>query len=811
VLLNTIEKSLRPLKFAFLVQPRSRDVLKHVIKLNSILWGGTFNPIIPAFKYTPKIWKEKWPKGKKNFHRIINGYLDAFDPDYIVIAGECNTANLVTDNRYVINIADIEDELIEHGKPGYGISIFDILDHLYDKEFKFVRQEPLEFIIPSCNPKCELFISSMFGMTDNQINKGLRDYLDKYFFASSKECQLTDYTDLLYSEDYYLQAITKQMLDWNTIGRRKYSACVYYMDPYNYYDIIDFWNLRAMGWKILPIAKQSAQTNKYIELASRFVNHYLDIFRKYGHHDTKLDIMKSRGTPKQDFELFADALNIKEKKRGERPFVIRNYKYPRIYNEWARTRDGVGFCNLYSKTEKQEFSEDSIFVPIKSTDPEFKITPNKKYNPLFANLISMRFFGTKEPYAQIIPKSKPEIIYSLGLGYSNNCRMSNQGPLRLISEPNNLDHLQIPKAEDIFIRWLWQHGWECKLSSSGQLIKQMLLQLNGIYGTELIANEVLIRAIGVINGQRRNLENNENDDNGKNDRLLKEQVKIGFFKNSIVEKKGINDQKFLGLMSKAANSEPIHKDREYFIKQRLKVNMFKLGLNIKCQQCGRSSWYSLEDVNYKMKCKSCENTIDIFTYDTKELEWAYQTSGTFHNTNYSDGAFPILLTLRLFSMIFNYHITPLLSFDGEKKNKKIEVDLGLFLRKSFDDLGEANLLFAECKTFNYFKRKDVERIAEIGLEFPGAILAFITLNNKLTEREKKLIISLENKERKKQRLLKPHNFILILTGNELFSNIGSINLPRDLIEACDYTLIEYLGIKTRTEYLIEYYERKKVR
>ena len=56
-MLGTITTTLRPLKFAFLVHPRDRSGLREAIELNTVLWGGQFNPIIPTYQRLPADWR----------------------------------------------------------------------------------------------------------------------------------------------------------------------------------------------------------------------------------------------------------------------------------------------------------------------------------------------------------------------------------------------------------------------------------------------------------------------------------------------------------------------------------------------------------------------------------------------------------------------------------------------------------------------------------------------------------------------------------------------------------------------------------
>ena len=59
---------LRPIRFAFLVSPNDSQKLLEVFRVNTCLWGGKFNPIIPIRK------NEKGDLSEKE-KQTVNKYL----------------------------------------------------------------------------------------------------------------------------------------------------------------------------------------------------------------------------------------------------------------------------------------------------------------------------------------------------------------------------------------------------------------------------------------------------------------------------------------------------------------------------------------------------------------------------------------------------------------------------------------------------------------------------------------------------------------------------------------------------------------
>lgn len=58
----TVHRRLRPVRLAFLVRPNDATALRTVIEINTCLWGGPFNGIIPVFRRTPRWWADQAPR-----------------------------------------------------------------------------------------------------------------------------------------------------------------------------------------------------------------------------------------------------------------------------------------------------------------------------------------------------------------------------------------------------------------------------------------------------------------------------------------------------------------------------------------------------------------------------------------------------------------------------------------------------------------------------------------------------------------------------------------------------------------------------
>src|ERR1044071_7319008 len=140
---GSLKVKLRPLRLGFLVPPHDETAILTAIETSSFLWGGTFNPILPVFERLPKAWKPEVSR-KVSARTVLEGYIEAFDPDFVVKSGSLESVDLKFDNREVIKCSEILESVHDDGTPAFGIGLLEVLQHFAEQELKFVRQHPLQ-------------------------------------------------------------------------------------------------------------------------------------------------------------------------------------------------------------------------------------------------------------------------------------------------------------------------------------------------------------------------------------------------------------------------------------------------------------------------------------------------------------------------------------------------------------------------------------------------------------------------------------------------------------------------------------------
>jgi hypothetical protein len=112
--------------------------------------------------------------------------------------------------------------------------------------------------IPRFNARYHLFLASVFGVLPGNIDNIFWKHSAEALEAKKVNCSASNYTEFFDSQKLFLRRITEH--DLESKGRRKH--CTFFLDATKALDIIDYWNLRAIGWKVLPVPKQFAQSDE---------------------------------------------------------------------------------------------------------------------------------------------------------------------------------------------------------------------------------------------------------------------------------------------------------------------------------------------------------------------------------------------------------------------------------------------------------------------------------------------------------------------------------------------------------------------
>jgi hypothetical protein len=746
---GSIEIKSRPLRLAYLVDPNDAKQVRKAIQLSSSLWGGTTFPIIPLWKKMPKGWVDK-PLKSPPAKSVILGYLSAFDPDVLVQLSKEVPDFVTAAGREVIKGEGIweDPESKRRGSPRYGIGIFEILQDIFDKSFKYRPKYPLRVVIPKIPSQLALFWAAVLGEVPPSVDKLLMEGdFGEALDIERPAFQTEQWSDLLKGNVLFPRRLTQH--DLNILGRASFGrdVNVFFMDASKTGDVIDYWNLRAMGRTVVPAPRQLKDHPQVVEVVTDFLRHSR---KPWPHKPDVFDvasIIRSRHSTMDEMEAWAKSLKCaRETDNPATPFYMLQHWYPRVWDEWARSKDSAEPADAYGREESIEIAETSERrIRFKPLLPKFANERAHSGEPRCANEVGFRLYGESEFLAEVLPNSSGDnLTRAIGglTSFKGDWRVGRHGLVKLVKDTFS-ETRDIPAAADIMFAWLSDMGWTPKLSTAGLLATQMYRQLEG-NPQYVLRNQELLGLFEYMSG-------GPVDKDG----CPVAKKKLSAEREVSVEeiKKRIGDSRLY----------------EYLLSK----GVFRLGMRVQCPHCRRRSWFPLESVRDSFTCQRCLHSFPAAgNLDTGA--WFYKTTGPFSVPGYADGAYAVLLTAMFFDdhTMHSMQTTRVLSLEADTGSEKLEADVACLWQDSYYGDRNDGVLFAECKTYDLFKRDDFNRMRNLAKTFPGAVLVFSTLRKTLTAKEIAGITRIAKAGRKYWKPERPINPVLILTGTELLNFSG---------------------------------------
>lgn len=800
-MLGTANIKVRPLKLALLVDPNSASQVREAIRLACSLWGGMFFPIIPMYWRMPASWREG-PVRVPPAEAVVQGYIDAFDPDVLVQFGADLPSHIGNTRLTVIKPQDVFGRLSSERElePSFGIAAIDLLHDIFKEYFKYKPKYPAKVVVPTLPSKLGLFWASVFGEYDARMSSAIDDDLSTALEVERTTVTAETYPSLTEPNVFFPRRITAWSLSRRGglgFGRH---ACVYFMDASSVEDVVDYWNLRATGRNVIPLPKQFAQEESFKKSVERFLIEERRPWRNDPKHVDVASIVRSRHSTMEEMTAFAKTLSIVSSSQSEpanRYYGLQHW-YPRVWDEWARGKDG-GVADIYTEDETaiDISTAADLEMRLEPLLPKFASQSWFNSEGVCANEFDLRLYGADEHLAEVYPKAQGDhLIRAISgiTGLGGEWRIGRHGLVHLVRRTSS-ESRTVPASEAIFFAWLADHGWKAELSTPGVLAKQIFKRLNGF--PRLIADKAILGLIEYMNGGAVGKNAEPIGDGGL---TADREVSVGEVKNKLKGRSG----------------------KGSLYDEFLAKGIFKLGLRTRCPDCQRNTWFPLAALRESIECPKCLSTFAAAGNIESSSSWYYRTAGPFSVPNYADGAFAVLLTLDALDdrMLGSLRTTSVPSFTATAPGKvSLEADFAMFWRETSRGDESDGLLFGECKTYGVFEAKDVDRMRYLASIFPGAVLVFSTLRQTLSKREIAALTRLAKSGRKYWKPERPINPILILTGTELLkwerppycwteTQQKRFQHVHDLLSLCDATQQLYLGLPSWHEDWHKGWERK---
>ncbi len=785
----TIEKKLRPIRLAFLVSKEDKKSLREVFRINTSLWGGIYNPIIPFFKKTPKNWEKNCSK-LPSASSILKGYMDSFDPDYIVLKDKQKLPDSLFDKERLLSFKEVLDINGEYPL-SYGVDITDLYWHLYDKGFKFERRHPVKIFCPKPSKEMALLSACCFGDFPNIKEMG---YINKNYSHCFNSQELvinqSNFLDCLLNKGVSPLLITRAKLEVSSRGWRADSS-IFFMDATSWIDIVDFWNLRAVGRDVTPLPKQYADS--YVDLINKIIKRNFVSYRHNKDMMHRTTFICSRSSTMKEMEVFSKKLT------SPAGAISLQHWYPRMWDEWAKSQDQVELSSIMHKEGSEEVSLDDNNLRFKDISPDFVKEYGGNGKPRWINVIRIKDFYNNYDCPSVLPRNLNDAYRIFGAHSFDKAWISSEG-INIPCEHYDWSHFfEIPTNFKVFEAWFKQNGFKIELSGTGRILLKIIDSVGGIHGVRTFQNEEIIRLLDNMSHAAVETEKDDSDEEGGKSKVRAKTVPV---------------KKWQDLLIKLDRNSPEIAERH--LKNLLNYKILKGGVTLQCPECTQRTWYALDDISDRVTCERCLEKFNFpIVKPVSESNWHLRTIGPFSIENFAQGGYCVALSLKFFGGHgLSNEMTWIPSFLLKNKRGEVEADFGIFLSQGhIDEIKSPIVIFGECKSFKEFTNKDVNRMRQIADNFPGAVLTFCTLRSTLTNREKKAIAKLARRGRKHFKADQWINPVLVLTGIELFSDFrpptcwkdkgkpynqfaNNRHIYNNIQELCNVTQQMYLGMES---------------
>lgn len=738
----TAEVRLRPIRYAFLTRPGDGKRLLEIFRVNTCLWGGKYNPIIPYFSQKPNWWG--WsPYRRETAARIINGYLDYFEPDFIVEAEEGLAASLGFDSSRIVQLASILPTSNLGAYEGHGFTVLDLYKDMYNKDFQYLTRAPHNIVDATPeNRHNALFAASVFGSFPTE---------EKWRYLGDAFSQAFDPVKVALGGRSYAELIEKGVTSALRMGhsgievenRIRTEPLIFIIKSKEPRDLIDYWNRRATGANILPIPlewledlssfckKVIADSFRPLPNNSNGVMMHASVAFSASISDAEIDEYKNLVT------VDIEGANFVHKTAFWRPPVNHksNEKRPMLTANEAR--------------HEITLDDDARQIRFDSLMPEFASRYGSEKR--WANVIKLTGWFAHDQIATAFPCNYRNPKFpKLGIG-GDDLLTTTEGLVTFPRHRGSPHFWELQDGVSAISEWLKTQGISATLSDAGKSTQQVIQTLGGFRGVQSIALPAIVKLLD------------------------------GISKRPVM--RCMQDQEFKNRIEKAVSVEgDIWRGGEF--KTLVDRKAVELGLELRCSRCSSWGWFSLAQIDHTLNCQTCLQQFrfpSVNPSSAGNTRWSYRLNGPFAQPDYARGGYAAALTIRFFATgIGGFTESDLTWSAGQElalsSSHIVEADLILWhQRKRILELDhQVDLIFGEAKSFGReaFGVRDVENMKLLASRFPGAILVFSTM--KKAEELSKTEIGLLTKIAKWGREFisdqnKSRAPVIILTGTELFA------------------------------------------
>lgn len=692
-----ISYNTRPVRLAFLVDKPDPSTLEKIFTLNMTLWGGSLNPVVVLDGSTRKQVGAHYAYEDSTYEQEQLWLLRAFDPDILINYSAIQLPEYLAPFRHRTFPADVMRwDPWGTGETSAFLEVWPFLEQHWRKEVRFLREvkETYGYIDLEYPAELRTFLAARFGSYPEETKGNM-------VLASNFGGKLVTYTEDFrksFSLDEWVFPVHIAALQLGVPGPSTLDNYILFLlDAQNMFDIIDYWNLRAAGYRVfpLPISHYRDFSESAKEFAERAV---YPINRSVS---TMAEMVKARSIEDPKWEeagKWLVGLGVKAEHVSLKGWVPR-------YRSWGPDRRVSPEMEIRPPIS-EEGSEVAVFNEwygsMRTTPPECELR-GPYLSQHWATELQMLGATTEEGTFRL-PWLHPEcdalvarkIGHDFGLYAS---RVSKRGIVVLLQGDKENLTIEEPKLAHVLRAYLKDAGLTyLKTSTPGLTLERIIEQLGGLLPCTLLQNS----------GVRNLIENLSNGSRTPANDVRR--IIYPTLPNEKVERQN----EFDGILSRL-----VEKD------------VLRQGFELQCARCQRHDWYHMTDLGTEFKCKKCFHVQHVPNLDG--MPWCYVSDGLFRLEGKVAGCLTTILSLLFLSHFVDYGMKYVPSFDYADGATVGERDFAVFTSAFLQE--DVDVIIGECKSLKDISENQRSAIERLG-EKTGAYLAFCTLSDEFIADDK---------------------------------------------------------------------------
>jgi hypothetical protein len=151
----------------------------------------------------------------------------------------------------LFHISEILDGFSEDCSVKYGVGLPEIMQRFAYDEMRFKRREPVRMVFPTARGSLGLFAASVFGRLPARVKPNFDSAFAEVCEVRYERATFQNFESFLESGNLFPRRITALHIEATPRASRFIDNCLFFFDAENPLDIIDYWNLRALGLTVI--------------------------------------------------------------------------------------------------------------------------------------------------------------------------------------------------------------------------------------------------------------------------------------------------------------------------------------------------------------------------------------------------------------------------------------------------------------------------------------------------------------------------------------------------------------------------------